>query len=225
MKLTINDAGKLLGLPEVTIQRWIQQGKIPVQENGEGFFFVKKELEKWAYSHNIFLHRDIQKANSKGLFSKYCLLDAMKRGGVFFHVRGDNVKNILRETVSLSSLPPDADKDLLLDMLLQRERLASTGIGSGVAIPHPRYPMENLAGEAIVTTCFLEGAIDFNAIDGIPVFVLFLMLSPATDTHLKFLSRLSFCLRKDSFMYLLKNCTEKKIFLQKVEEIEGSFNG
>lgn len=104
-------------------------------------------------------------------------------------------------------------------MLLQREKLASTGIGSGIAIPHPRYPIGNLADGAIITTCFTE-----NKIDRAPVFVVFLILSPSTDIHLKFLSRLSYCLRNNSFISLLKQHTEPKHLFNKVEKIEKSFD-
>jgi len=225
MKLTISDTAKLLAIPDATIKRWIQQGKIPVMEDRNGYFFIKEDIEKWALNHNIFLHKHFQKNISENPQSEYSLLKAMKQGGIFFHVRGDSVADVLKETISLSPLPFDVDKDLLLDMLLQREKLASTGIGSGIAIPHPRCPIENLANSAIITTCFTENKIDFKAIDGMPVFVIFLMLSPSTDIHLRFLSRLSYCLRDNSFISLLKQNTEPKYFFNKVEQIEKSFDG
>jgi len=208
MKLTISDAAKLLAIPDATIKRWIQQGKIPVMEDQNEYFFIKKDIEKWAVNHNISLHKHFQENLSENPQAEYSLLKAMKQGGIFFHVHGDSVADVLKEAISLSPLPSDLDKDLLLDMLLQREKLASTGIGSGIAIPHPRYPTEYLANSAIITTCFTENKIDFKAIDGMPVFVIFLMLSPSTDIHLKFLSRLSYCLRDNSFISLLKQHTE-----------------
>lgn len=224
MKLTISDAAKLLAIPDTTIKRWIQQGKIPVMEKRHEYFFIKEDIEKWALSHNIFLHTHFQKNISEKPQSEHSLLKAMKQGGIFFNVHGDNVADVLKNAVSLSPLPFDVDKNLLLDLLLQREKLASTGIGSGIAIPHPRYPIGNLADGAIITTCFTENKIDFKAIDRAPVFVVFLILSPSTDIHLKFLSRLSYCLRDNSFISLLKQHTEPKHLFNKVEKIEKSFD-
>jgi PTS system nitrogen regulatory IIA component len=116
-------------------------------------------------------------------------------------------------------LPPEIDRNLLLKMLLQREELASTGVGRGIAIPHPRYPLNELK-EEIISTFFLEKEIDFGSIDGIPVFVLFLMLSPEIRLHLRYLSKLSLCLRDDSFIDLLKKCKKAEEIFEKVEEIE-----
>ncbi|MBW2662851.1 MAG: helix-turn-helix domain-containing protein, partial [Deltaproteobacteria bacterium] len=48
MKLTISDTAKLLAIPDATIKRWIHQGKIPVIEKRHEYFFIKKDIEKWA---------------------------------------------------------------------------------------------------------------------------------------------------------------------------------
>jgi len=215
----------LLAIPETTLKRWIQQGKIPAIQDRNRYSFVKKDLIKWAKNHNIFLHDDSRENLSKNPQSEYSVLEAMKKGGVFFNVHGDNVTDVLRNVVSTAQIPFDVDKNLLYDMLLQREKLASTGIGSGVAIPHPRYPIENFVGSTIITTCFTEKKIDFKSIDGAPVFVVFMMLSPSTDMHLKFLSRLSYFLRNDSFISLLKKCSEPECLFDKVEKIEKSIDG
>ncbi len=219
-KLTIKEVGSLLGIPEATVRRWIVQGKIPAWEDSGRYFFFKKDIEKWANSHNIFLHRDFEGKGSKTLPDRDSLLAAMKRGGVFFNVQGDNVQDVLREAVSLVPLPPEVDRDLLLRMLLQREELASTGIGGGIAIPHPRYPLKELKRKEVISTCLLNKEIDFGSIDGIPVFVLFLMLSPEIRVHLRYLSKLSLCLRDKSFISLLKKCNKAEDLFKKVEEIE-----
>jgi PTS system nitrogen regulatory IIA component len=224
MRLDISDVSELLAVPEATVERWIQQGKIPAIQDRNKYFFVKKDLRKWAKNHNIFLHDGSPEKKPKNLQSEYTLLEAMKKGGVFFNVPGNSVPDVLKNIVSKSQIPFDVDKTLLYDMLLQREKLASTAIGSGVAIPHPRYPIKNFVGNTIITTCFTEKEIDFQAIDGAPVFVVFLMLSPSTDMHLKFLSRLSYFLRNDSFISLLKQCSNPECLFNEVEKIEESIN-
>lgn len=224
MRLTVRDAADLLGVPVLTIERWIRQGKIPAREARGRHFFIRSDLEKWAQSHNFFLHGDFQRNVSENSPGEKGLVKSMRRGGVFFHVPGENVTDVLKEAVSRAPLPSRVDRDLLLDMLLQRERLASTGVGGGVAIPHPRYPLEHLLDHPMITTCFLEKEVDFEAIDGVPVFVLFLLLSPTTRIHLQILSRLSFCLRDSSFLSFLKQCTEGEDLFRKVEELERRFD-
>ncbi len=222
--LTIDDTSKLLGLPKATIRRWIRQGKIPVHEVKGEYFFDQKDLEKWARKHNIFLRGDYGKPQPRQPRPEGSLLEAMKRGGVFFHVKGKTVAEVLRQTVYLSPLPPEVDKEFLVDLLLQREKLASTGIGGGVAIPHPRYPLEKLFTRTVITTSFLAKPVDFKAIDGQPVFVLFMMLSPTTRMHLHHLSRLSFCLRNQAFAAFLKKCGTPEAFFKEVQQLEAALD-
>jgi len=219
-RLTIREVGGILGIPEATIQRWIVRGKIPAREDKGRYFFFRKDIEKWANSHNIFLHKDLKEEGPEAFPDRDNLLSAMRQGGIFFNVRGDSVQEVLRKAVSLVSLPPEVDRDLLLNMLLQREELASTGVGQGIAIPHPRYPLKELKGKVVISTFLLEKEIDFGSIDGIPVFVLFLMLSPEIRVHLRYLSKLSLCLRDVSFIALLKKCKKAEELFRKVEEIE-----
>jgi len=82
----------------------------------------------------------------------------------------------------------------VLDVLAQRERLGSTGIGGGIAIPHGKLPkLERLFG----VFARLERPVDFEALDGQPVDLLFLLLAPeaAGADHLKALARVARLLR------------------------------
>jgi nitrogen PTS system EIIA component len=82
----------------------------------------------------------------------------------------------------------------VLDVLTQRERLGSTGIGSGIAIPHGKLPkLERLFG----VFARLERPVDFEALDGQPVDLMFLLLAPeaAGADHLKALARVARLLR------------------------------
>jgi len=82
----------------------------------------------------------------------------------------------------------------VLDVLAQRERLGSTGIGSGIAIPHGKLPkLERLFG----VFARLERPVDFEALDGQPVDLMFLLLAPeaAGADHLKALARVARLLR------------------------------
>ncbi|HSM74949.1 MAG TPA: PTS sugar transporter subunit IIA, partial [Desulfobacterales bacterium] len=100
-----------------------------------------------------------------------------------------------------------------------------TGIGKGVAIPHPRTPLSGGEYPTMVTTCFLESPLEFNAIDDRPVFVLFIILCPTLQQHLHILSRLAFCLRDTRFEALLQKRPSSESLLAKVREIEQTLEG
>ncbi len=95
----------------------------------------------------------------------------------------------------------------LLDLLTARERLGSTGLGGGVAIPHCRVPNETHSAAAILT---LTQGVDFNAVDGQPVdvFVALAVPSEAEDTHLQYLKGLAEILDSPEHLGALRNARE-----------------
>jgi PTS system nitrogen regulatory IIA component len=111
-------------------------------------------------------------------------------------VRAQGKKQALQElSAGAARLLTDLDSREIFDTLLQRERLGSTGIGDGVAIPHGKLPkLDHLFG----LVARVERPIDFDAIDGQPVDLLFLLLAPegAGADHLKALARVARALRE-----------------------------
>ena len=82
------------------------------------------------------------------------------------------------------------DSEALFEQLINREKLGSTGIGNGIAIPHCRSESIDKVCTALIT---LEQAIDFDAVDGNPVDVLFILVVPSAscEQHLETLSNLA----------------------------------
>lgn len=98
----------------------------------------------------------------------------------------------------LASCRSVADEERLLGEVRAREALASTGIGEGVAVPHA---LCEAVGETAMSVVRLERPIPFDAIDGEPVDLVFLMAGPRGDTgvHLRLLSKLARLLHDPSF--------------------------
>lgn len=129
--------------------------------------------------------------------------DLIKPDGVIAALSAKSKKQVL-QTLSaraeqLTGLP---ERDIF-DTLLQRERLGSTGVGRGVAIPHGK-----LAGLKRIVGLFarLEKPVDFEAVDGEPVDLVFLLLAPesAGADHLKALARISRLLRQPASLDKLR---------------------
>lgn len=100
----------------------------------------------------------------------------------------------------------------LLDLLIARERLGSTGLGGGVAIPHCRVPDETRSSAAILT---LAKGVDFDAVDGGPVdvFVALAVPSEAEDIHLQYLKELAEILDSPEHLKTLRTSREAKPLL------------
>lgn len=120
--------------------------------------------------------------------------DILKQRCVVTSLQASSKKHVLQEMARKASEATGVSERAVLDVLLERERLGTTGIGSGIAIPHGKLPgLEKLYG------CFarLEQPIDFDSVDNEPVDLIFLLLAPesAGADHLKALARISRVLR------------------------------
>ncbi|WP_188149983.1 PTS IIA-like nitrogen regulatory protein PtsN [Teredinibacter waterburyi] len=119
-------------------------------------------------------------------------------------VVGGSKKRLLENLAqTFADALPDADPTELFQNLINRERLGSTGIGKGIAIPHCRFA----TGGKTLCACFtLDEPVDFDAIDGKPIDLIFAMLVPedAAASHLETLAELAQALQTDTFVKALR---------------------
>ena len=204
MQLSVKDAAVLLNVSEEAIYKWVKQEEIPSHTINEQVRFNRSELLEWATARNIQVSPDLFNEGEPGKASLPALAEALKAGGVAYRVGGTDQPSVLRAIVNLLKLPEEVDREFLYQVLLARESLGSTGVGDGVAIPHVRNPVVLHVSKPTVTLSFLETPIDFHAVDGKPVNILFTLISPTVKIHLHLLSRLGFVLRKPKFKAALK---------------------
>src|SRR5437763_1508918 len=148
------------------------------------------------------------------------LVEALQAGGVFYRLSGADKEGALRAVVEHMRLPEEVDREFLLRVLLAREALQSTGVGDGVAIPHVRNPIVLHVSRPMITLCFLERPIDFGALDGKPVHVLFSLISPTVRAHLRLLSRLSFALHDPAFKDAVTRQASREEILREAQRVE-----
>jgi PTS system nitrogen regulatory IIA component len=98
----------------------------------------------------------------------------------------------------------------------------TTAIGNGIALPHVRNPIVLHVDRPLVTLCFLATPIDFGALDGQPVRVLFSLICPTVRSHLQMLSRLSFALRDESFRAIVMRRAPREQILQEAQRVEAT---
>jgi PTS system nitrogen regulatory IIA component len=206
--LSVEDVARLLQIPSAKVRRWVRQGRIPCRFKGDQCLFKKSEVTAWARARDFLTADSVNPPDADVPDAAPSLTDAVARGGIFFGLPGTDREAILRAALDRIVLPDQLDKDEVLEKLIERERIASTGIGRGVAIPHPRQPLDLNAGETMIPVMFTKTPVDFRSVDGDPVFVLFFLFSPSTRIHLKLLARLSYLLRDPDFLAGLRKCRE-----------------
>lgn len=123
-------------------------------------------------------------------------------------LRANSKKQVLQELSERAGHIAHLPAREIFDAVLQRERLGSTGIGNGIAIPHAK-----LAKCSAIFGIFarLEKPVDFEAIDGAPVDLVFLLLAPesAGADHLKALARIARVLREPAIIAKLRGIRDQ----------------
>jgi PTS system nitrogen regulatory IIA component len=203
MNLSVKDAARLLNVSEKTIYRWIKQELVPAYRVHEQYRFNRPELLEWATSRRMGVATELLLEPESDATPLPLLSDALEAGGVFYRVEGSSRDRVLAEVAQHLRLPDEVDRIYLQQVLIARERIASTGIGGGIAIPHPRNPALLHITKPTVTLCFLETPVDFQALDGQPVRLLFTVITPTLRAHLHLLSKLGFVLKNDLFRKVL----------------------
>ena len=220
MQLDVRDAASIFSVSEKTIYRWIKQRKLPAYRINEQYRFNRAELLEWATSRKVNVSAEILHEASPGEGPPPRLDEALRSGCIHYRVGGKEKASALREVVDLMRLPEEVDRDFLYQVLLARESLGSTAVGDGVAIPHVRSPIVLHILKPTITLCFLEHPIDFGALDGLPVDVLFTLVSPTVKAHLHLLSKLAYALKDPGFRSVIRQKSSREEIFSEARRIE-----
>jgi len=144
----------------------------------------------------------------------------LERGGIFRNIKGSTPKEVLNDLISSLPIIPAIPKDSLLQAVLEREALMPTGIGRGIAIPHPRNPVIPPDTEQLIALAFLENPVDWNSLDGEKVNTLFLIISSSAKEHLLMLSCINFLCRDENFHKMLMERSSLDKLLSHITEAE-----
>ena len=135
------------------------------------------------------------------------IADLLRPEGVLPRLKAANKKQALQEMAQRAARITGGHERAIYDVLLERERLGTTGVGNGIAIPHGKLPeIKELFG----LFARLDEPVDFDAIDEQPVDLVFLLLAPegAGADHLKALARVSRLLRDKSVCEKLRGADQ-----------------
>ncbi len=135
-------------------------------------------------------------------------------------VKGDTKEEVLKELVELQfEAHPEIDRGETMDSLYEREKLLSTGIGEGIAIPHARIES---CSEILVSFGLLETGVEFNSLDRKPVRLVLLILFPKekVNLQLRFLARVSRVLHNSDLLEKLYDCTGSEEIIEVFKQYE-----
>ena len=136
------------------------------------------------------------------------ICDVLHKEAILADLKAQNKKGIIEELVAPVTEIANVKQETVVKVLMDRERLGSTGIGGGIGIPHGK--MKNL--ESLVLGFGLSHrGVDFESLDGKPTHIFFLLIAPENSTglHLKLLARISRILKNEPFKDRLLNASDR----------------
>ena len=154
------------------------------------------------------------------------IVNLLNEDNVLPNLNVSNKKEALEQVISsLSSQVSKEELEAIHDAVFEREEIMSTGVGKGLAIPHGKTAAidDNYAAFAL-----LKDGIEYQAIDGEPVRMIFLLVGPQDSNrlHIKMLSRISRLMNNNAFTEkLVEANSSKKIIELFTEEEEAHFGG
>lgn len=152
------------------------------------------------------------------------LCDFVIADAIIPELRADSKEAAIRAMVAslckAGSIKAD-DEESIVAAILKREELGSTGIGNGVAVPHTKHPSVD---KLVATVALAKDGVDFASLDGEPVYILFLLVSPPDrpGEHLRGLENISRHLRNQNFCKFLRQSTTQTAVLELLREADNN---
>ena len=220
MDLTLKEVSSILGIPSREILRMVRARKIRAYKIYSQYRFNRDELNEWILKGRIPVSSEVLSLVQSSVPVK--MYSLFERGGVYYDIEGSTVADVIRNSVQRITIPANTDREKIIASLLEREELMTTGMGEGIALPHPRNPILADVGSESVSICFLRDPVDFNSIDEKPVHTLFIILSANPRRHLEILSKISFLCRKPDFydMIISRKNTAEIMHAIELQDIE-----
>ncbi len=229
MDLQIKDVADLLNVSETKIKQWSDQNRIPSYKMNGQYRFNRDEIESWMMRQNeqgeklfdklSLQDEKVEHAIQNVGMQKYCLFRAIHRGIVLHNLEASSKEEVIRSATKEIAKHLALDEEIITEMLLDRERMMPTSLNHGIGIPHTR---DFLLKEPfdVVSMVFLQKPIEYGALDGRPVDILFFLFSCEDKRHLQLLAKIAHIASSEKARSFLRSHPTKEALLDFVKEWE-----
>ena len=200
MDLKEEDVADLLNISKKKVFELAKNGKIPSYQLKGEYRFNYIEIENWMMNReckNVKFSKKgrLKDESIRDIISKkigmhaFSLFRAVHKGGVITDALGNTKFEVIEKAVDIIAKNLGLDATVLTELLIDREKLMSTSLGHGIAIPHARdfifpKPFD------VVSVVFLKEPIDYGALDGEKVHTLFFLFACDEKRHLHLLAKM-----------------------------------
>ena len=194
--LTLAEIANYLKVAEKTVLRMIQKDEIPCVKIASQWRFDKKLIDEWIHSKMHKIHTDeltlLMQSDPdcvplSRLTDEHFILLNMKKGSA-----EDFLKDLSKPLVEAGMVE---NHERFVEKLISREKMISTALGGGIAMPHIRNPKENTSHRPAIVVGICPEGMEYNAPDDEPVKLFFLIYTNNEIAHLRIISKLNTFLR------------------------------
>lgn len=224
MDLTIQDVTKYLHISEDDLLKWVETGDIPSYKLNNEYRFSREEIEEWLLRHIHQDDLDIDPTREPMIGTQqFNLYRALNKGMVLENVEGSTKEEIIHNSVKLISERLDLDAEIITNLLLDREKLMSTALNRGVAVPHTRDFLLSGPHDAVVIA-YPKHPVEYGALDGKKVHTLFFLFACQDKKHLNLLSKIAYFCHQGENLEILQTKANKKDLLNTIRQWESRIN-
>jgi len=204
--MTLSQVAEYLKLAEKTVLRMVHRKEIPCAKVGSQWRFVRAMIDDWLVSKMQVVPRNDLAVLAEQDHAMLPISRLVRPEHVVLDIepgtKEDVLAQLVRPLMEQGELPKDHS---FLEGLIRRERIVSTAIGNGVALPHLRNPSENpIPGPALLMGICPKGT-DFEAADGEQTYLLFLLSTDSEVVHLRLMAKLTSLLQDATLVRQLRD--------------------
>jgi PTS system nitrogen regulatory IIA component len=173
MDLNTKDISHLLMLPEKEVVQLVKKKEIPFQHLHDKVVFNKQQIIEWALGRNLPINvSDHHKLKEYHIETLGTLLNKDS-----FHYNCQLTESAyIEQMISKIDFEKNVDKEIIIQLLKNRESMMSTAIGNGISLPHPRVPLMVGTKKPLIHFFFPNSPLELKSIDGKPVHTLILLI-------------------------------------------------
>ena len=220
MDLEIKDVADLLNIPQSTVEAWVSQEQIPHYRIGDSCRFSRMEIEDWVLKNSD--RTSPYNPQPQQGAAQYSLYRAIHNGAVLHQVPGDDKYTVIRNAMALIAKDFALDADVLIDLIIDRERLEATGIGQGIGLPHTRDSFIHAPCDRVVVAFPETPIVDYGALDGKAVHTLFFLFARNDKQHLHLLAKIAHFSNDEASKNQLLNQPTKSHLLEYLRDWEAA---
>jgi len=217
--MTLAEVARYLQLAEKTVLRMVKGGEIPAAKIASQWRFMRPVIRDW-------LAGQMQTMPSPELESLVSeekpilpLNEVLRSDLMALKIAPGPKESILKQLVlPLRKTGFARDTAVLLQSLIERERMMTTAVGHGIAMPHPRKPITGMFADPVVVLGICPKGTNFEAVDDRLVHLFFLICATREEIHLQLMAKISWLARHENIMSELRQASSKR---QVIEIITG----